>query len=143
MSFSNSSESALLALILHGTAWAGIAQNHATPITNLHLALHTADPGEAGDQTTSEAAYVNYARVAVPRSTAGFTVPTNGVSSLAADVNFPTGGSGSTGTGTHASLGTAATGTGQIIMKGPLATAITFGNNVRPQVTTASTFSVD
>ncbi len=41
-----------------------IADNAATsPITNLYVSLHTGDPGEAGDQTTSEAAYTSYARV--------------------------------------------------------------------------------
>lgn len=143
MSMGNAAENALVALILHGTAWTGIAQNAASPLTSLYLALHTADPGEAGDQSTSEAAYANYARVAVPRSTSGFTAPANGVSNLAAAADFPVGGAGSTGTGTHASLGTAATGTGQIILKGALASAITFGQNVQPRLTTATTFSWD
>jgi hypothetical protein len=38
------------------------------------ISLHTADPGEAGDQTTSEATYKSYARVSVARTTAGWTV---------------------------------------------------------------------
>ena len=42
--------------------------------TNLYLALHTADPGAAGSQTTNEATYTSYARVSVARSTAGWTV---------------------------------------------------------------------
>jgi hypothetical protein len=55
-----------------------------------YFSLHTADPGEAGDQTTSEAAYTSYARVAVARSGSGFTVTGNAVA-LAADVTFPEG----------------------------------------------------
>lgn len=61
---------------------------------SLYASLHTAYPGEAGTQTTSEAAYTSYARVAIARSGAGFTVSGNSVTNAAA-VNFPaaTGGS--------------------------------------------------
>lgn len=38
---------------------------------SLYVSFHTADPGEAGDQATSEAAYTSYGRVAVARSGAG------------------------------------------------------------------------
>lgn len=41
---------------------------------NLYVSLHTADPGAGGDQTTNEAAYTSYARVAVARTVAGWTV---------------------------------------------------------------------
>jgi hypothetical protein len=36
---------------------------------SLYLSLHTADPGAAGAQNTSEVSYTNYARLAVARST--------------------------------------------------------------------------
>src|ERR1035438_9604263 len=39
--------------------------------TTLWVALHTADPGNAGNQTTSEAAYTGYARIATQRSGTG------------------------------------------------------------------------
>ena len=55
---------------------------------SLYVSLHTADPGEAGEQTTSETAYTNYARVAVARSAAGWTVAGNNASNAAA-VAFP------------------------------------------------------
>jgi hypothetical protein len=56
-SFTNGTESALLSLIFTATNWANIADNTATaPLTNLFVSLHTADPGEAGSQTTNEAA---------------------------------------------------------------------------------------
>jgi hypothetical protein len=72
-----------LKLVLNGTAIANIADNAgSSPLTNLYLALHTADPGVGGSQTTSEASYTGYARVAVPRSTSGFTAASGGVSSL-------------------------------------------------------------
>jgi hypothetical protein len=51
MSKSNAFETDLLGLIFNGTAITTIADNAAsTPLTNLYLALHTADPGEAGNQ---------------------------------------------------------------------------------------------
>lgn len=39
-----------------------------------YVSLHTGDPGEAGDQTTNEATYAGYARVAVARDSGGWTV---------------------------------------------------------------------
>src|SRR3989304_7835788 len=51
---------------------------------SLYIALHTAEPGEAGDQTTSEVAYTGYARVGVARSGAGWTVTANAVENTAA-----------------------------------------------------------
>jgi hypothetical protein len=69
---SDSAETALLRLICSNTAWAGIAQPGTA--TAFDVALHTADPGEAGSsQSTSEVAYSGYARRSVSRSN-GFTV---------------------------------------------------------------------
>lgn len=78
MSKSNASETALLALLFNNTDFATIGdagglQNSATA-GSFYISLHTADPGEAGNQTTSEATYGSYARVAVARSGAGWTV---------------------------------------------------------------------
>jgi hypothetical protein len=86
---------------------------------SVYLALHTADPGAAGVQTTSECAYTSYARTAVARSAGGFT-RTGQVMSNTADINAPacTGGS---ETATHWSLGTASSGAGKILHSGPLA----------------------
>lgn len=41
---------------------------------SLYVSLHTADPGATGDQTTNEASYTSYARVAVARTSGGWTV---------------------------------------------------------------------
>lgn len=46
---------------------------------SLYLSLHTAYPGEAGSQTTSEAAYTSYARKAVARSGTEWTTSANQV----------------------------------------------------------------
>ena len=74
MSKSNVFENDLLKLIFNATPIAGLADNAASsPVTNLYLALHTADPGEAGDQTTSEISYTGYTRLAVLRTSGGWT----------------------------------------------------------------------
>ena len=66
MSKSNAYETDLLGLLFNGTAIANIADNAASaPLTDLFVALHTADPGEAGNQGTNEANYTGYNRVTV------------------------------------------------------------------------------
>lgn len=105
MSKSDFFENAFLQLILHGVTIANIADNAAaSPAANLSIALHTADPGEGGDQSTNEATYTGYARENVVRSASGFDIVAN-VGSLANDVLF---GSPSAGTETltHFSIGT-------------------------------------
>src|ERR1700686_1336692 len=81
----------LLLLIFNATLFANVAINATSgPITNIFAAGHTADPGTAGDQTTSEIAYTSYARVAVARTSGGWTVTANSCSPVAA-ITFPTG----------------------------------------------------
>ena len=108
---------------------------------SLFVSLHTADPGEAGDQSTSEVAYTSYARIGVARSGAGFVVTGNSVSPAAA-VNFPTG-TGGTGTATHFGIGTASTGTGKLLYKGAITPSIVCGNGISPQLTAASAITED
>lgn len=142
MSKGNTFENDLMKLIFNATAIANIADNAASsPITNIEVSLHTADPGEAGDQTTSEITYTSYARVAVARSTAGWTV-TNNSASPAANIDFPTG-SGGSGTATHAAVGTAHTSTGKILYSGTVTPNIVTGSGVTPRLTTASTITED
>jgi hypothetical protein len=128
----------LLKLILNGVGIAGIADNAASsPLTVLYASLHTADPGAGGSQNTSEAAYTGYARQAVSRSPTGFTV--SGTSAvLAATVLFPvaTGGNESE---TFAGIGTALTGTGKILYRGPITPSLAVSTSVAPQLTTGTT----
>lgn len=100
-------------------------------ITDLYVALHTADPGEAGNQTTSEATYTSYARVAVVRSALGWTVSGN-TAENAALFQFPqcTGG---TNTITYVSIGTLAAGAGQILYSGALNSPLAVANLIQPQ----------
>lgn len=127
-----------LKLIFNATAIANIADNAASsPLTNLYVALHTADPTSAGNQTTSEATYTGYARVAVARTSGGFTVTTNSVSP-AATISFPAC-SGGTNTITNFSIGTASSGAGKILYSGTVTPNISVASGVTPQLTTAST----
>ncbi|MFZ5669132.1 MAG: phage tail fiber protein [Pseudomonadota bacterium] len=105
------------------------------------MSLHTADPGEAGDQTTSEATYTSYARVAVARTTGGWTVNNNSVSPVA-DISFPaaTGGS---NTITHFGVGTASSGAGKLLYSGAVSPTLAVSTGITPKLTTASTITED
>jgi hypothetical protein len=98
---------------------------------SLYVSLHTADPGEAGTQTTNECAYTSYARVAVARSGAGWTVSGNAVTN-AALVQFPqcTGGS---ETATYFAIGTASSGTGKVLYRGALSASLAISSGIQPQ----------
>lgn len=106
-----------------------------------YISLHTADPGEAGDQTTNEITYTSYARVAVARSGAGFTVTGNAVAT-AADVNFPAG-TGGSGTATHFGIGCSSSGTGKLLYKGTITPNIVTGNGVTPTLTAGTVVTED
>ncbi len=98
---------------------------------SLYVSLHTADPDEAGDQTTSETSYGSYARVGVARSGAGWTVTGNAVTN-AALIQFAQCSSGSA-TLTHFAVGTAASGTGKILYKGALSSPLAVSSGIQPQ----------
>jgi hypothetical protein len=123
MSFSNTAETAINNYIFKGIDVSWNAN------TSFWLALHTADPGEAGS-VASESAYTSYARVAVDRAT-GFTVSDATVEN-AALVQFPisTGGS---STVTHVSIITTASGAGTIILSGALNASQTIVTGNQPQ----------
>jgi hypothetical protein len=119
MSKSNTFENQVVALTFNGTVlpWSN---------SNLYVALHTADPGEAGDQTTNEATFTSYARVAVSRDGAGWTVAGN-QSGNTGEITFPecTGGA---NTITHVSIGLAASGPSQILYSGALTASLSVSN---------------
>lgn len=135
-------ENDLLKLVFNATAIANIADNAASsPLTNLYWSLHTADPGEAGTQTTSEITYTSYARVAVARTTGGFTVTANSVSPVA-NVDFPAG-TGGSGTATHFAVGTVISAAGKILFSGTVTPNVVCGNGVTPRLTTATAITLD
>ena len=124
---------AILALIFNGTAWADLAENDSSsPLGNLYLSLHTADPGVGNNQTTNEAAYTNSVRVAVVRTTSGWSVPSSGVTSNAALVQFAQCGA-SGATLTHVAIGTASSGAGTVLYAGALNASLAVANGIQPQ----------
>jgi len=140
MSKSNAFENDLLELIFNGVAIANLADNAASsPLTNLYVSLHTADPGEAGNQSTNETTYTSYARVAVARTAGGWTVTGNSVSPVA-NIDFPaaTGGS---GTITYFGVGSASSGAGVLYYSGTVTPSISVTSGVTPRLTTASTIT--
>jgi len=146
MSMSNAAEAALLDLLFLNTDWALIGdaaglQNSATA-GSFYISLHTADPGEAGTQSTNEIAYTSYARVAVARTSGGWTRSTSTISNTAL-VQFPqcTGG---TGTATYFGIGTDSSGAGQLILSGALSASLAISNGIQPQFAAAAmTATVD
>ncbi|MES2814473.1 MAG: hypothetical protein V4720_06225 [Pseudomonadota bacterium] len=145
MSKSDAFEAALLDLIFLNTDIANIGdaaglQNSAAA-GSLYVALHTADPGEAGTQTTSEIAYTGYARVAVARSGAGWTRSGNSISPVA-NIDFGACTAGS-GTATHFSVGTLSSGAGMILYKGAISPTIAVSAGVTPRLTTATAITED
>ena len=123
----------LLALIFNATTWNLIAENDSTsPATNLYLSLHTANPGAGGSQLTNEAAYTNYVRLAVVRTTSGWTVPSGGATQNAALAQFAQCGV-SGATITHVAIGTASSGAGTVLYAGALNASLAVANLIQPQ----------
>jgi hypothetical protein len=145
MTFSDAAETAILALIFNATAWANMADNAAgTPQTQIATALHSADPGDSGNQSTSEIAYTSYARVNVARTTGGFTVSGTSPTQVVpvATISFPAG-TGGSGTVTHFSYGKTGGGATAIHLSGTVTPNIVTGNGITPQLSTATTCTLD
>jgi hypothetical protein len=146
MTIGNTTENAILDLVFRATAWANYADNAASsPQTSIGVSLHTADPGESGDASTSEVAYTSYTRVNVARST-GFNAASGGSTSPAANIDFPPG-TGGSGTVTHfvtaKSNAAPPTGAQAILWSGTVTPNITCGSGVTPRLTPASTITLD
>ena len=143
MSKSNAFEEDLLKLIFNGTPIPNLADNaSASPNSVLWLALHTADPGEAGAQSTSEVNYTGYARVPVDRTTAGWVVNGNSVSPLN-PVEFGEMTAGTPGTAVYASIGMNQSGNGKILYRGALTPAVNYNIGVVPRLRTSSSITED
>lgn len=146
MSISDATENNILKLIFQAVAWANVADNAAsTPQTNIGMSLHTADPADAGNASTNEATYTSYTRVNVLRTSGGWTVTANSASPVAA-ISFPAG-TGGSGTVTFFSSGKSnaapPTGAQEIYLSGTVTPNIVTGNGVTPQLTTATTITLD
>jgi hypothetical protein len=145
MSKSNAWENAVQLLLYNNTNVANVGDatglRGSSTAGSLYVSAHTADPGEAGDQTTSEATYTGYARVPVARSGAGWTVTGNSVSP-AATISFPACTAG-TNTITHFGIGTSASGAGTLLTSGTVTPNIAVSNGVTPQLSTATVITED
>ena len=134
MSMSNASETNLLNLLFNNTDWANVGdaaglQNSAAA-GSFYVALHTADPGDAGNQSTNEVSYTGYARVAVARTAGGWTVSGNKVSNTAT-VQFGECTAGSA-TATHFSVGLLTSGAGDILYSGSLSASRSISSGITP-----------
>lgn len=141
MSLTTAAATALLEHLLNNADWANIGdaaglQNSATA-GSLYLSIHSSSPGAGGSQTTNEVAYGSYARVAIARSGAAWTVVA-GVANPAAAINFAAGTSGSVVAGTHFGIGTASSGAGNLLVFGTITPNVQTGNGLTPQLTTAT-----
>lgn len=113
----------MLELIFNGDALPDLAENDTTsPATSLFVSLHTADPGLAGTQNSSEASYGGYARQAVARSAGGWVV-TGNAAKLNSQLNFPVITSGAQ-TLTHFGIGLSLAGVGTLLYSGTLTPTI-------------------
>lgn len=133
----NTTQTGLVTLYFNNTASANIGNSGglqpSSAAGSFYLSLHTANPGTTGTQTTSEAAYTSYARVAVARSSAGWTVTGNQpcTAENAAAATFPAATGGSE-TETYFGIGTASTGTGQLIISAALTSSLAVSTGITP-----------
>lgn len=145
MSKSNVFENAFLLLVFNNVAITLIGDASgllgSAAAGNLYLSGHSADPGEAGDQTTNEIAYGGYARIAVPRTSGGFTVSAN-TAALTVAQDFPLGSSGS-GTITHVGIGTSSSGAGKLLFKGAITPNLDVGAGKTPRVNAGTVVTED
>ena len=110
----------------------GIFRNDAAPLTNLYVSLHTANPGAGGAQNTSEAAYSGYARQAVVRTSAGWTLTGETITNAAA-ITFPAASSGPE-TETYVGIGTLVSGAGVLLWFGQLTAPLVVNNGISPNI---------
>lgn len=135
-SLSNAFETSLATLLFNNTNIDNVGDatglRGSSTAGSLYVSLHTDDPGEAGTQATSECNYPGYARVAVARTSGGWTVSGNTVSNTA-EIAFATNNSGSTVTITHFAIGLESSGATVILCSGTAAYSATNGTTPRFQ----------
>jgi hypothetical protein len=128
MSKGNTTENDFMLYTFNGTAFSW------TAVVKLDVHLHTADPGEAGTSSTSEAAYGSYALVQVDRTSGGWTVAGNQATN-AALIQFPQCSSG-TESLTHVSITPRAS--TQILYSGALSSPLAVSAGIQPQFAASS-----
>ena len=132
MSLSNTFENNVMLYLFNATAISGFPDTS----SNLYVALHYDDPGEAGNQSTNEIDYATYARVYTTRGATGWTVATSTASNAIPIVFSACTTSGSTAA--YVSVGTTGTGAGKILWYGALTAELVVSPGVTPSFTTAA-----
>jgi len=146
MSKGNILSSDILKLLFNATTIADLAEDDTTsPATNLSVALHTADPGEAGTQSTNETAYTGYARINVARTSGGWAVaggdPDPASVSPVANIDFGECTASPGGAITHFSVGTGVS--NKLMYSGTVTPNITMAAGVIPRLKTTSSITED
>jgi hypothetical protein len=138
MAKSSTFDNDFLKLIFNATPIANLADNAASsPLTNLYISLHTADPTAAGTQSSNEATYTGYARVSTARTTGAWTVTGASVSPVS-NITFPPCTAGSSSV-TYMGVGVASTGATKLLWSGPVSPTIAVTAGVTPLISTATT----
>ena len=101
-----------------------------------YVSLHTATPGAGGDQTTNEATFGSYARVAVTAAT-GFSAASAGSTANTGLIQFPECSSGSN-TVTFVAIGTASSGAGQLLYFGALTSSRDISTGIQAEFAISS-----
>lgn len=132
MSATNTFETEILELIFNAANIDNIADNaSSSPVTQYWLSLHTASPGETGTQSTSEATYTGYGRVALARSDADWLVDGSSVSNVS-EILFPENTGVTPNTITYVGIGTSETSTGRLLFYGEIPSR-TINENITPR----------
>jgi hypothetical protein len=139
MSKTNDFEDAVLSLIFNNDNIANLGDatgvQGSTSAGSIHIALFTADPGEAAS-FTNETTYTSYARVAVARTSGAWTVSGTAPTQVenAASITFPqcTGGS---ATISHFAIckSSAGTAAGEMLYYGALSASLAVSTGITPQ----------
>jgi hypothetical protein len=139
--FSKTFANDLIKLLLTRVAIANIADDAASsPLTNLYLGLHTADPGPDGTQETSSVVYTGYARIPVARQASAWAI-TNNVARPSARLEFGEMTGGTESLATWLSIGTSLTGPGKVLLRGRLTPDIQLRPGVIPAIKPDSTIT--
>lgn len=133
-SATNVFENGLLSLIFENANYANVGD--ATGLRGsstagvFYISLHTANPNETGDQSTSISSYTTYANVSVARSTAGWSVA-SGVADNDATITFGACTAGSS-TVTHFGVGSDSSGAGNLFLWGALTASLAISAGITP-----------
>jgi hypothetical protein len=133
----NTAASDLLKLLFQNTNWANVGDatglRGSTTAGSFYVELSTGALSGSSTQSTTEAAYVGYGRVAIARSSGGWTV-TGSAPTIAENAAATTFGASTSGPETEvaASIGRDSSGAGEVITWGPLSANLVVNNGITP-----------